>query len=326
MTKINEKIAQHAAEHTEENAQPFFSFEYFPPKTEAGLTKLYGVFDDMGKHKPMWIDVTWGAGGSTADSTLKICETAAKKGLDVMMHLTCTNMDINLLKEALVKCQELGIKNILALRGDPPAGQEWKAVEGGFANAVDLVKYIRAEYGDYFAIGVAGYPEGHTDCGGNFEQDMQYLKEKVDAGSDMIVTQLFYDNQCFIDFCHKCKAMGINVPIFPGMMPIQTYGGFMRMTSLCQTKVPQDILDSLELIKDEPEKVKAFGVDLCAKMCSEIMEKCGRAQLGDHRVQGLHFYTLNSEESTVAILRKLGLVPEAEPISVFPNVEAAAAN
>lgn len=130
-------------------------------------------------------------------------------------------MDINLIKEALRKCHEAGIKNILALRGDPPAGQEWKQIEGGFANAIDLVKYIRAEYGDYFCIGVAGYPEGHTDMMHDIAQDMKHLKEKVDAGSDMIVTQLFYDTSIFVDFVHKCKSMGVTIPILPGIMPIQ---------------------------------------------------------------------------------------------------------
>lgn len=143
-----------------EESEPYFSFEYYPPKTEAGVTKLYSIFDNMQKAKPMWVDVTWGAGGSTADSTFNICETAHAKGLDVMMHLTCTNMDLDLLRAALVKCKAAGIQNILALRGDPPAGKEWKAIEGGFANAVDLVRYIREEHGDYFCIGVAGYPEG----------------------------------------------------------------------------------------------------------------------------------------------------------------------
>lgn len=323
MVKITDRIRAFQDAQNEGDTRAFYSFEYYPPKTEAGITKLYNVFDNMQKHNPMWIDVTWGAGGSTADSTFAICLEAKKKGLEVMMHLTCTNMDVSLLKEALKKCKEAGINNILALRGDPPAGQEWKAIEGGFANAVDLVKYIRAEYGDFFCIAVAGYPEGHQDTDFDFELDMKRLKEKVEAGADLIVTQLFYDTDCFVKFVEKCKEMGIQAMVFPGMMPIQTYGGFSRMTTLCKTKVPQSITAALEPIKDDAEKVKAYGVDLCAKMCTEILERCGRKVMGDYGVFGIHFYTLNMEDSTMRILRQLKLIPEAE--TVFTAVEAAAA-
>merc|ERR1719162_1585755 len=197
----------------------------------------------------MWVDVTWGAGGSTAEKTLEICINALKyHGLDVMMHLTCTNMVKEDLHKALTTCKENGICNILALRGDPPAGVntgEFKACEGGFAYAVDLVKYIREEFGDYFCIAVAGYPEGHLEAT-SFDDDMKHLKEKVDAGADLIVTQLFYDNDGFLEYVDKCKKMGINIPILPGIMPIQSYGGFSRMTSLCKTKVPPHINETLE--------------------------------------------------------------------------------
>merc|ERR1719262_17788 len=213
----------------------------------------------------MWIDVTWGAGGSTADKTLEICINALKHhGLNVMMHLTCTNMEKEKIREALVTCKEHGIRNILALRGDPPAGVnqgKWEKVEGGFGYAVDLVKYIREEFGDYFCIGVAGYPEGHLECE-SLEMDMVRLKEKCDAGADLIVTQLFYDNSEFNGFVKKCRKMGIDIPILPGIMPIQSYGGFNRMTSLCKTKVPADIPARLEQVKDSDEGVKDVGVQI----------------------------------------------------------------
>merc|ERR1719359_2559775 len=171
----------------------------------------------------MWVDVTWGAGGSTADKTLEICINALKvHGLNVMMHLTCTNMPKESLKDALNTCKENGIRNILALRGDPPGHLEkgaesegFKQCEGGFAYATDLVKYIRAEFGDYFCVAVAGYPEGHLEAV-SFDDDMKHLKEKVEAGSDLIVTQLFYDNPSFLEYVDKCKAMGITIPILPG--------------------------------------------------------------------------------------------------------------
>merc|ERR1719482_1478845 len=218
----------------------------------------------------MWVDVTWGAGGSTADKTLEICINALKyHGLDVMMHLTCTNMEKEALHRALTTCKENGICNILALRGDPPAGVnagEWKAVEGGFAYAVDLVKYIREEFGDYFCIAVAGYPEGHLEAT-SFDDDMKHLKTKVDAGADLIVTQLFYDNSTFLDYVDKCRKMGITIPILPGIMPIQSYAGFNKMTALCKTKVPAHIPEALEPVKDDAEKVKDAGVKIAIDQC-----------------------------------------------------------
>merc|ERR1719399_132309 len=211
----------------------------------------------------MWIDVTWGAGGSTADKTMEICINAQKyHGLNVMMHLTCTNMPVESLKAALDECKANGICNILALRGDPPAGVntgEWKQVEGGFCYATDLVKYIRQEFGDYFCIGVAGYPEVHLESE-SAEDDLKHLKEKIDAGGDLIVTQLFYDNQEFLKFVKKCRELGITVPILPGIMPIQSYSGFKKMTSLCKTKVPDHINEGLEPLEDDEQKVKDYGV------------------------------------------------------------------
>merc|ERR1719446_484367 len=224
----------------------------------------------------MWIDVTWGAGGSTADKTLEICINALKyHGLDVMMHLTCTNMEKEALHRALTTCKENGICNILALRGDPPAGVnagEWKAVEGGFAYANDLVKYIRQEFGDYFCIAVAGYPEGHLEAT-SFDDDMKHLKEKVDAGADLIVTQLFYDNSTFLAYVDKCKKMGIDIPILPGIMPIQSYAGFNKMTSLCKTKVPEKIPVKLDAVKDDDEQVKTAGVEIAIEQCKELIDK-----------------------------------------------------
>merc|ERR1719161_1358892 len=256
----------------------------------------------------MWIDVTWGAGGTTADKTLEICINALKyHGLNVMMHLTCTNMPKEKLKEALDICKENGICNILALRGDPPghleagaASQGFKQCEGGFAYATDLVKYIRQEYGDYFCIAVAGYPEGHLEAT-SFDDDMKHLKEKVDAGADLIVTQLFYDNDEFLAYVDKVKKMGINIPVLPGIMPIQSYQGFSRMTTLCKTKVPLHIPEALEPVKDDAEKVKDVGVEIAVKQCRELLAK---------GTEGLHFYTLNLESSVMRIIQALNLIPD----------------
>merc|ERR1719281_779785 len=256
----------------------------------------------------MWIDVTWGAGGSTADKTLEICIHALKySGLNVMMHLTCTNMPKEKLKETLDVCKQNGICNILALRGDPPGHLEqgaksegFKQCEGGFAYATDLVKYIRAEYGDYFCIAVAGYPEGHLEAT-SFHDDMVHLKEKVDAGADLIVTQLFYDNPSFLGYVERCKEMGITIPILPGIMPIQSYAGFNKMTTLCQTKVPPSIPERLEAVKDDPDKVKEVGVKIAIEQCKDLIQ---------NGTPGLHFYTLNLESSVMRIVEGLGLTPD----------------
>jgi len=295
--KIIHKIKKH-----EDEDRTFFSFEYFPPKTQEGVHNLFDRLDRMASFEPLWIDVTWGAGGSTAQKTLEICSTAQKFiGLDTMMHLTCTNMPRSQIDEALQTAKAAGIHNILALRGDPPRGESWKEIEGGFAHAADLVKHIRAEYGDYFGIAVAGYPEGHIDATSK-EADLQHLKEKVDAGADLIITQLFYDTGLFLQFVEDCRNIGINCPILPGMMPIQTYTGFKRMTTLCKTSVPQHISEALEPIQNDDSAVKAYGVKLCIQMCKELL---------DNGTPGLHFYTLNLEKAVIQILDGLGMISKS---------------
>merc|ERR550514_2530249 len=250
----------------------------------------------------MWIDVTWGAGGSTADTTLSLCETAMDvTGLDVLMHLTCTNVTIDTTRKVLQRCKEKGLCNILALRGDPPANAtEWTATEGGFAHAVDLVRFIRKEFGDFFCIGVAAYPEGHIDAEA-FDKDLQYYKEKVDAGADFGVTQLFYDTNLYFEFLKKSHALGVpkSFDVFPGIMPIQSYAGFRRMTGLCKTFIPKPIDEALELVKDNEAAVKEYGIELAVQMSRELMAG---------GCPGLHLYTLNLEKSATAICEKLGLV------------------
>jgi len=195
------------------------------------------------------------------------------------------------------------------LRGDPPRGEDrWESCDDGFAYASDLVAYIREQYGDYFSIGVAGYPEGHLDSTDK-EEDFKWLKFKVDQGADFIVTQLFYDTGLFKDWVQECRKRGINVPILPGIMPIQSFGGFSRMTSLCKTFVPESILKALEPIKEDDQAVKDYGVKLAVQMCREIQEA---------GIQGFHFYTLNLEKSTRLILEGLGFVAPRENIRSLP--------
>jgi methylenetetrahydrofolate reductase (NADPH) len=306
--------------------------EFFPPRTEKGVETLYGVVGNKLKAlNPIFADFTWGAGGSTSDLTLELCVEVKKRyGMNPNMHLTCTNMEKQKVIDALAGCKAAGITNIVALRGDPPAGQEaWEAVEGGFTCALDLVRFIRAEHGDHFCLSVAGYPEGHpnsmtvvddvttlspaelgrmatvveddgtsvtTVCrDAAYETELSYLKEKVDAGANCIITQLFFDTAVFVTFVNDCRARGINVPIIPGIMCISSKGGFKRMTKFCKTRVPQALADELEAAADD-EAAKTIGIRYGADMCRALMAS---------GVDGLHFYTLNLGNVTVGIVENL---------------------
>jgi len=227
-------------------------------------------------------------------------------------------------RKVLQRCKEKGLKNILALRGDPPKALEggdekWKATEGGFAHAVDLVRFIRKEFGDYFCIGVAAYPEGHPDSMESketIEQDFKYFKDKVEAGADFAVTQLFYDVSLYFKFVEKCKANGLHLGIFPGIMPIQNYGGFQRMTGFCKTFIPKQLDEDLKPISGDDAAVRAFGIDYAVKMCSELLE--GGAP-------GVHLYTLNLETAAMAIVEKLNLVDDTRANREMPWVSTISA-
>eukprot|EP00922_Rhytidocystis_sp_ex-Travisia-forbesii_P055804 GHVS01082627.1.p1 GENE.GHVS01082627.1~~GHVS01082627.1.p1 ORF type:complete len:639 (-),score=90.35 GHVS01082627.1:426-2342(-) len=295
--KISDKMLNWEKENPD---KVFFSLEFFPPKTETGVLNLYDRFDRFAVLNPMWIDVTWGAGGSTSNKTIEICANAIKyHGLDPLMHLTCTNMPQQMIDTTLQECKQAGIVNILALRGDAPTDQEeWTAVEGGFQYAADLVKHIRKIYGDFFCIAVAGYPEGHLE-NPDKQDDLRRLKEKVDAGADFIITQLFYDTTEFFHFVDSARAIGIKCPIIPGIMPIQSFNGFKKMTAFCKTKVPDSVNNGLEVVKGDDQQVKDFGVQHGVEMCVDLLK---------HGVQGLHFYTLNLEVTITRILESLHLV------------------
>ncbi|OMO88541.1 Methylenetetrahydrofolate reductase [Corchorus olitorius] len=296
-----------------ENGKVVFSFEFFPPKTEDGVDNLFERMDRMVAHNPSFCDITWGAGGSTADLTLDIANKMQNIiCVETMMHLTCTNMPVEKIDHALETIKSNGIQNVLALRGDPPHGQDkFVQVEGGFACALDLVKHIRAKYGDYFGITVAGYPEAHPDAIGSdgvatpeaYQNDLEYLKRKVDAGADLIVTQLFYDTDIFLKFVNDCRQIGITCPIVPGIMPINNYKGFLRMTGFCKTKIPAEVTAALEPIKDNEEAVKSYGIHLGTEMCRKILA---------HGIKTVHLYTLNMEKSALAILMNLGLIEESK--------------
>ncbi|XP_042514672.1 probable methylenetetrahydrofolate reductase isoform X2 [Macadamia integrifolia] len=295
--KVIEKIREAAADD-----RVVFSFEYFPPKTADGVDSLFERMDRMVSHNPTFCDITWGAGGSTADLTLEIANKMQNMiCVETMMHLTCTNMPVEKIDHALDTIKSNGIRNVLALRGDPPHGQDkFVQIQGGFACALDLVTHIREKYEDYFGITVAGYPEAHPDVIQNgvaseeaYRNDLAYLKRKVDAGADLVVTQLFYDTDIFLKFVNDCHQIGITCPIVPGIMPINNYKGFLRMSGFCKTKIPPEITAALEPIKDNEEAVKAYGIHVGTEMCKKILA---------HGIKTLHLYTLNMEKSALAIL------------------------
>ncbi|CAE7824650.1 SHM4 [Symbiodinium sp. CCMP2456] len=327
----------------------WFSFEYFPPKTAEGVENLRKRIVKMKALGPLFTDFTWGAGGSTSELTLKLTSAAKNEfGTVANMHLTCTNQSSEMTENALKECKQLGVRNIVALRGDPPRGQEkWTATEGGFSSALDLVKFIRKHFGDYFSISVAGYPEGHPDNietveGGvaaltesekrrarvvkdasgketvtvcrdaNFHKEMVYLKEKVDAGARFVITQMFLDAQVFLEFVKECRKYDIKVPIVPGIMCLNGLGGLKRMTELCKTRVPEGLMERAEKANTSDEAFKEFGIQEGVAMCKALLE--GGAP-------GLHFYTLNLEKVVVGILKGLGKISDAQA-AAFQAVEA----
>ncbi|ORY79008.1 methylenetetrahydrofolate reductase-domain-containing protein [Protomyces lactucae-debilis] len=294
---------------------PFYSFEFFPPKTDMGLENLHARIARMTKLEPLFVTVTWGTGGSTADKSLELAKACERQhGLTTCLHLTCTNMDSHILDRALEEAKANGIRNILALRGDPPRGQEyWTPNEGDFVYAVDLVRYIRKQYGDWFCIGVAAYPEGHADNTHPEHMDpaseLPFLAAKVQAGADFILTQLFYDVDAFLKFQKLLSeyegGMLARVPLIPAIMPIQSYQTLMRMTALSHAAIPPAIHDAVEQVKGDDEAVKSVGVQVAIDMIHSLRHKTGGA------VRGAHFCTLNLEKSVALILKHGGLFRKA---------------
>ncbi|KAJ2977008.1 hypothetical protein NQ176_g4616 [Zarea fungicola] len=289
---------------TKASGKPSFSFEYFPPKTSQGVQNLYDRMDRMYNFGPQFIDITWGAGGRIAELTCEmVLQAQAVYGLETCMHLTCTDMGLEKVNDALHKAYKAGCTNILALRGDPPRAQEkWTATEDGFQYACDLVKHIRATYGDHFDIGVAGYPEG-CDDNDNEDELIEHLKYKVDLGGTFIVTQMFYDVDNFIRWVGKVRAAGITVPILPGIMPIATYASFIRRCKHTGCNIPQKWLDLLDPVKNDDVAVREIGKTLVVEMCRKLMAA------GIHH---MHFYTMNLAQATRMVLEELEWTPSAE--------------
>lgn len=284
----------------EQSGTPALSFEFFPPKTDDGERNLFErTLPALMAIHPDYCSVTYGAGGSTRDKTLGIVERIQRDHrLPAMAHLTCVNSTQEMLREVLEDARRRGIRNILALRGDPPTGTtEWKAVEGGFAYSWELVRFIRELGG--FCIGVAGFPEGHIACREGKLVDWDRLKHKVDQGADFVITQLFFDNADFFAFRdHLRNQLGSNVTIIPGILPILSVSQLQKFTTLCGARIPAAMMARLEPLGTDDEAVVNFGIEYAAQQCRELL---------DRGVTGLHFYCLNKSRSTVEVVQRLKL-------------------
>ncbi|XP_050009151.1 methylenetetrahydrofolate reductase (NADPH) isoform X2 [Alexandromys fortis] len=288
-----------------DSGDKWFSLEFFPPRTAEGAVNLISRFDRMAAGGPLFLDVTWHPAGDPGSdketSSMMIASTAVNYcGLETILHVTCCQQRQEEITGHLHRAKELGLKNIMALRGDP-VGDHWEAEEGGFNCATDLVKHIRSEFGDYFDICVAGYPKGHPEAK-SFEDDLKHLKEKVSAGADFIITQLFFEADTFFSFVKACTEIGISCPILPGIFPIQGYTSLRQLVKLSKLEVPQKIKDVIEPIKDNDAAIRNYGIELAVNLCRELLDS--------GLVPGLHFYTLNREVATTEVLKQLGMWTE----------------
>jgi methylenetetrahydrofolate reductase (NADPH) len=279
--------------------RPLFSFEFFPPKTPEGETNLQRALGELEPLAPDYVSVTYGAGGTTRETTIDIVTSLkADFGIEAMAHFTCVNATREELRATLDRMREAGVENVLALRGDPPAGQErWTKTDGGLEFSRELVELIRSEYPE-FVVGGAAFPETHIHATSP-EDDIRFLKAKVDAGMQFLITQLFFDNAHYFSFVERAREAGVEVPIIPGVMPITSYEGIKRMTTLSAAELPEDLERELEARKDDPVAVADFGVSYATLQCADLL--AGGAP-------GIHFITLNRSPATRAILAALRLM------------------
>ncbi len=278
-------------------ARPVVSFEFFPAKSEeAERTLLEKTIPALCQLGPDFCSVTYGAGGSTRTKTLTIVDRIQREQqLTTMAHLTCVNATRADTRAVLEQARDLGIKNILALRGDPPQGaSEFVKTDGGFEYSAELVRFVR-EFGG-FSIGVAGFPEGHIACKEGKQVDWRRLKHKIDEGAEVVITQLFFRNSDFFEFRDFLAGLGVTVPIVPGILPILSTAQITRFVQLCGAELPAPLMAELEQRHDDD--VLQFGIDYATRQCEELLRE---------GAPGLHFYTLNRIRSTTAVMKNLGL-------------------
>ena len=279
--------------------EPVISFEFFPPKTDEGdntlLQKTLPVLNEL---QPDYCSVTYGAGGGTREKTLMLVDRIQRElGLTALCHLTCVNATAGELHAVLLQAKTLGVKNILALRGDPPGGgREFTKSEGGFEFSSQLIRFIKKT--DGFCVGTAGFPEGHIACKEGREADWDRLKAKIESGADFILTQLFFDNEDFFRFRDHLEKKGVSVPICPGIISILSAAQIKRFAAMCGAKLPTVLQTALEKHNGDDEACAEFGIEYATRQCAELLR---------HDAVGLHFYTLNKSHSTTQVLRNLNL-------------------
>lgn len=275
--------------------RPVVSFEFFPPKTEAGFTSLYRTIAELKQLDPGFVSVTWGAGGSTRRQTIELVTRIQDElGITAMAHLTCVGSSADEIAGILDRLTASGIENVLALRGDPPRGEaNWQPAPGGFAHASELAAFVHSRW--KLCLGGACYPEKHPDAP-SFEVDLENLRRKVDAGVEFLITNLFFDNADYFRFLDRAAAAGIRVPIVPGIMPIVSAANVRRITTLSGARIPAALEAELATIGSDDAAVMALGVAWATEQCRELLER---------GAPGLHFYTLNQSPATRGIHRSL---------------------
>jgi len=297
-----------------------FSFEFFPPKTQAGAEKLFEHIVKLESLAPSFVSVTYGAGGSTRKLTRDLVHRVREQtGIATVPHLTCVNHSEREIREIVEQYAKRGIQSILALRGDAPVDEPHNWSSDRFSNASELVYFIRKISDEFvkpdgfpgFGIGVAGFPEGHPGTP-NRLTEMDYLKAKVDSGADYIVTQMFFDNRDLYDFRDRCEMSGIRIPIIAGVMPIQSIVGMKRMSELALgVRFPAPLLRMVRRTDGSPDAIRRVGVHWATEQCRDLL---------DHRVSGIHFYTLNTSSATLEIYKTLG-VSNSDQLAKGPTLE-----
>jgi methylenetetrahydrofolate reductase (NADPH) len=273
-----------------------YSFEFFPPNTPEGKDKLRATIQQLAQLKPRFFSVTFGAGGSTRERTLDAVLNIQKLGHAAAPHISCVASTRENIREWLQRYKENGIRHLVALRGDLPSGI---AAAGEFRYASELVEFIRREFNDAFHIEVAAYPEFHPQAR-SAQDDLAAFKRKVEAGADSAITQYFYNADAYYRFIDECEAMGIKIPIVPGIMPIGRFSQLARFSDACGAEIPRWIRKKLEGYADDTDSIRSFGLDVVTALCDDLLR---------HGAPGLHFFTLNQAGLTTTIWQRLGLEP-----------------
>jgi len=280
--------------HSDKHPSGTFSFEFFPPKTPEGLAKLRETLRVLAELNPAFFSVTFGAGGSTREGTFETINEIQQRGLKGAPHISCVGTTRNLVRELLEEYQRIGVERLVALRGDLPSGM---VERGEFAHANELVAFIREISGDTFHIEVAAYPEYHPEAPSP-KADLKNFRRKVEAGADSAITQYFYSPDAYFRFIDDCRAVGIEIPIVPGIMPITNYRQLARFSDHCGAEIPRWVRKKLEECQDDLASLRAFGLDVTTRLCAVLL---------DSGAPGLHFYTLNKYEASREIWKRLGL-------------------